>query len=156
MSSWTFQIHAFPRPVCERLSWLHRWSIPHIHTSGAFSPSEWGPDPQSQAAQVAHWTWWWQCLVAWHCRSVWSLPVIPLKTLEVWFCLWPSLTGMEHCAPHIRAVHTATCLERVVAWSGSVKRGLVAAPWTWCEDNITWERPDHGLQLHNLIWAILC
>ena len=26
-----------------------------------------------------------------------------------------SLTGMEHCAPHTRAVHMATCLEREVA-----------------------------------------
>ena len=25
------------------------------------------------------------------------------------------VTGMEHCAPHTRAVHTATCLERKVA-----------------------------------------
>ena len=23
--------------------------------------------------------------------------VIPLQTLEVWLCQWPSLTGMEHC-----------------------------------------------------------
>ena len=45
-----------------------------VHTSGAFSPSDWGPGPQCQAAQEAHLTWWWQCLVAWHCRSVWSLP----------------------------------------------------------------------------------
>ena len=42
-------------------------------------------------------------------------PVIPLQTLKVWFCQWPSLTGMEHCALHTRAVHTATCLEREVA-----------------------------------------
>ena len=42
-------------------------------------------------------------------------PVIPLQMLEVWFCQWPSLTGMEHCTPHTRAVHTATCLEREVA-----------------------------------------
>ena len=42
-------------------------------------------------------------------------PVIPLQTLEVWLCQWPSLTGMEHCASHTRAVHTATCLEREVA-----------------------------------------
>ena len=55
------------QPVRERLSWLHHWSIPQVHTSGAFSPSEWGPDPQCQAAQVAHWTWWWQRLAAWHC-----------------------------------------------------------------------------------------
>ena len=46
----------------------------HVHTNGAFSPLEWGPDLQCQAAQVAHWIWWWQCLAAWHCRSVWSLP----------------------------------------------------------------------------------
>ena len=36
-----------------------------------------------------------------------------------------SLTGMEHCAPHTRAVQVATCLEREVA-----RRELVAAPWT--------------------------
>ena len=41
-------------------------------------------------------------------------PVIPLQTLEVWFCQWPSLTGMAHCAPHKRAVHTTMCLEREV------------------------------------------
>ena len=74
MSSWASQAHAFSQPVCEALSWLHHWSVPHVHTSGAFSPSEWGQDPQCQATQVVHWTWWWQRLVAWHCRSVWSLP----------------------------------------------------------------------------------
>ena len=44
---------------------------------------------------------------------------------SVKFFQWPSLTSIEHCAPHTRAVHTATCLEREVAW-----RELVAAPWT--------------------------
>ena len=66
MSSWASQ------PVCQRLSWLHHWSVPHVHTIGVFSPSEWGP--QCQATQVAHWTWWWQCFAVWHCRSVWSSP----------------------------------------------------------------------------------
>ena len=42
-------------------------------------------------------------------------PVILLQMLEVWLCQWPSLTGMEHCAPYTRAVHTATCFEREVA-----------------------------------------
>ena len=42
-------------------------------------------------------------------------PVILLQMLEVWLCQWPSLTGMEHCIPHTRAVHTAMCLEREVA-----------------------------------------
>ena len=41
-------------------------------------------------------------------------PVISLQTLEVQLCQWPSLTGMEHCAPHTRAVHMATCFEREV------------------------------------------
>ena len=42
-------------------------------------------------------------------------PVISLQMLEVWLCQWPSLTSMEHCAPHTRIVHVATCLEREVA-----------------------------------------
>ena len=42
-------------------------------------------------------------------------PVISLQTLEVLLCQLPSLAGMEHCAPHTRAVHTPTCFEREVA-----------------------------------------
>ena len=72
MSSWVSQAQAFHQPVYQRLSWLHHWSVPHVHTS--WPPSEWGSDPQCKATQVAHWTWWWQSLAAWHCRSVWSLP----------------------------------------------------------------------------------
>ena len=41
-------------------------------------------------------------------------PVISLQTLEVWLCQWPSLAGTEHCPPHTRAVHMATCFEREV------------------------------------------
>ena len=74
MSSWASQAHAFHQPVCQRLSWLHHWSVSHVHTSGAVSPSEWGSDPQCQAAQVAHWSWWWQYLAAWRCSYGWSLP----------------------------------------------------------------------------------
>ena len=39
--------------------------------------------------------------------------VISLQMLEIWLCQWPSLAGMEHCAPHTRAVHRAMCFERV-------------------------------------------
>ena len=35
MSSWASQAHAFHQPVCHRLSSLHNWSIPHVHTSRA-------------------------------------------------------------------------------------------------------------------------
>ena len=41
-------------------------------------------------------------------RSVSSLPIISLQTMEVWLCQWPSLTGMEHYLRHTRAVHEAT------------------------------------------------
>ena len=62
--------------------------------------------------QVAQRTGW--CSVLWftiadlsdHCS------VISLQTLEAGLCYWPSFTGMEHCALHTQAVHTATCLER--------------------------------------------
>ena len=60
MSSWASQAHTYHQPVCHRLSWLHHWSVPRVHTSGAFSSSGWGPDPQCQAVQVTNWTWWWQ------------------------------------------------------------------------------------------------
>ena len=126
MSFWASQAHAFHQPVCQRLSWLHHWSVPHVHTIGVFSPSEWGPDPQCQAAQVAHWTWWWQCLVAWHCRSVWSLP-----------CHFAADAGgsalsMAKSCWHgaLRSAHKS-CTQGHVFWKrGGVKRELVADPWT--------------------------
>ena len=120
------QAHAFHQPVCQRLSWLHHWSVPHVHTIEVFSPSEWGPDPRCQAAQVDHWTWWWQCLAAWHCRSVWSLP-----------CHFAADAGgsalsMAKSRWH-GALHSAhkSCTHGHVFWKrGGVKRGLVADPWT--------------------------
>ena len=79
-----------------------------------FSPSECGPDPQCQVAQVAHWiggdNFLWPDIADLSGHS----PVISLQTLEVWLCQWPSLIGMEHSAPHTRAVHTAMCFEREV------------------------------------------
>ena len=126
MSSWAFQAHAFPQPVCERLSWLHHWSIPHVHTSGATSPSEWGPDPQCQAAQVAHWTWLWQCLAAWHCRSVWSLPCH--SAADVGGLVLSMAKSHWHGA--LRSAHKS-CTHGHVSWKrGGVKREMVAAPGT--------------------------
>ena len=126
MSSLASQADAFPQPICERLSWLHHWSIPHVHTSGAFSPSEWGPDPQCQVAQVAHWTWWWQCLAAWHRRSVWSLPCH--SAADVGGLALSMAKSHWHGA--LRSAHKS-CTNGHVSWkSGGVKRKLVAAPWT--------------------------
>ena len=126
MSFWASQAHAFHQPVCQRLSWLHHWSVQHVHTIEVSSPSEWGPDPQCQAAQVDHWTWWWQCLAAWHCRSVWSLP-----------CHFAADAGgsalsMAKSRWHgaLRSAHKS-CTHGHVFWKrGGVKRGLVADPWT--------------------------
>ena len=120
------QAHAFHQPVCQRLSWLQRWRVPYVHTIGVFSPSEWGPDPQCQAAQVAHWTCWWQCLAAWHCRSVWSLPCHFAAdagglALSVAKSRWYGAL----CSTH------KSCTHGHVFWKrGGVKRELVADPWT--------------------------
>ena len=55
--------------------------------------------------------------------------VIPLQLLEVWLCQLPSLTGMEHCALHTRAVYT---------------RPRVLKEW-WCEERI-------GSSFLNVLW----
>ena len=96
------------------------------HTSRAISPSEWGPDPQCQATQVADWTWWWQ--------MSWGL------TLQI--CL---IIGLSFRCRHWRfgfvngqvslAWSIALCTQKLymqprVLKRGDVKRELVAAPWT--------------------------
>ena len=126
MSFWASQAHAFHQPVCQRLSWLHHWSVPHVHTIRVFSPSEWGHDPQCQAAQVAHWTWWWQCLAVWHCRSVWSLPCH--FAADAGGSALSMATSRLHGA--LRSAHKS-CIHGHVFWkTGGMKRGLVADPWT--------------------------
>ena len=126
MSSWASQAHAFHQPVCQRLSWLYHWSVSHVHTIWVFSSSEWGPDPQCQAAQVAHWTWWWQCLAAWHCRSVWSLPCHFAAdagglALSMAKSRWHGAVPSAH----------KSCTHGHRFWKrGGLKRELVADPWT--------------------------
>ena len=126
MSSWASQAHAFHQPVCQRLSWLHHWSIPHVHTSRAISPPEWGTDPQCKPAQVIHWIWWWQCLVAWHCRSVWSLPCqfaadIGGLALSMAKSYWHGGLYSTH----------NTCTRGHMSWKrGGRKREPVTTPWT--------------------------
>ena len=102
---------------------LERSTCPY---SGAFSPSEWGPDPQCQAAQIVHWTWWWQCLAAWHCRPVWLLPCHSVADIR------GLVLSMAKSHWH-GALHSArkSCTHCHVSWKrGGVKRELVAAPWT--------------------------
>ena len=99
-------------------------------TIGAFHmsipPSDWGLDPQCQAAQVAYWIWWWQCLVAWHCRSVWSLPChlaadVGGLALSV---------AKSHWLGAMHSTHKS-CTRGNMSWKrGGRKRELVAAPWT--------------------------
>ena len=125
-SSLASQAHAFHQPVGQRLSWLHHWRVPHVHTSGAFFPSEWGPDPQCQAVQVAHWIWWWQCLAAWHCRAVLSLPchfAADVRGLALLMAKshWHGVLG----SAHKNYTHGHLSWKR-----GSGKRELGAAPWT--------------------------
>ena len=126
MSSLASQAHAFHQPVDQRLSWLHHWNVPHVHTCGAFSPSEWGPNPQCQATQVVHWIWWWQCLAAWHCRSVWLLPYH--FAADVGGLALSMAKSYLHGA--LRFAHKS-CTSSHVSWKrGGRRRELVAAPWT--------------------------
>ena len=91
-----------------------------------FSPSEWDPDPQCQAAQAVQWLWWWQYLTVWHCRSVWSLP-----------CHFAADLGglvlsmaRSHWHEALRSAHKS-CTRGHVSWKrGGGKRELVAASWT--------------------------
>ena len=83
-------------------------------------------DPQCQAAQVAHWTWWWQCLAAWHCRSVWSLP-----------CHFAADAGGSALSMAKSRWHGAlysahkSCTHGHLFWKwGGMKRGLGAGPGT--------------------------
>ena len=119
-----------PRPVLSINLYvkgcLHCTTGSFPHTIGVFSPLEWGPDPQCQATQVAHWTWWWQCLAAWHCRSVWSLP-----------CHFAADAGGSALSMAKSRWHGAlrsaykSCTHDHVFWKGGgVKRGLVSDPWT--------------------------
>ena len=87
--------------------------------------ASWG-GMKREAAQVAHWTWWWQCLAAWHCRSVWSFP-----------CHFAADAGglalsmaKSHWHRALRFAHKS-CTHGHVFWKrGGVKRELVANPWT--------------------------
>ena len=42
-------------------------------------------------------------------------PIIALQALQVLLGQWSSFTGIEHGAPHARAVYISTCLVREVA-----------------------------------------
>ena len=126
MSSWASQAHAFHQPVCQRLSWLHQWSIPHVHTSRAISPPEWGTDPQCKPAQVTRWIWWWQCLAAWHCRSVWSLPY--QYAVDIGGLALSTAKSYWHGA--LCSTHN-TCTHSHVSWKrAGGKSQPVATPWT--------------------------
>ena len=116
----------FHQSICYRLPWLHPWSIPCVHTSGAFSPSWWGPDPQCQAVQVVHWTWWWQCLAVWHCRPVWSLPCH--SAADVGGLALLMAKSYWHGA--LYSTHKSYTHGHVSWKRGGGKTELVAAPWT--------------------------
>ena len=126
MSSWAAQAHAFHQPVRQRLSWLHHWSIPHVHTSRAISSPEWGTDPQCKPAQVTQWNCWWQCLAAWHCISVWSLPC--QFAADIGGLALSMAKSYRHGA--LRSTHN-TCTHSHVSWKrAGGKSQPVATPWT--------------------------
>ena len=79
-----------------------------------------------QITQVVHWTWWWQRLVALHCRSVWSLPCH--SAADVGGLVLSMAKSHWHGA--LRSTHKS-CTHSHMSWKrGDLKRELVAAPWT--------------------------
>ena len=111
--------HLGPPMLSINLYVTGRWSIPHVHISKAFSP-------QCQAVQVAHWTWWWQCLVVWHCRFVWSLPYHSAEDVGR-FCF---VNGQVSLAWSIVLDTQELYTQPYVLKRGSGKTELVAAPST--------------------------
>ena len=55
------------------------------------------------------------CLILQICLMIDHVPIIAFQALQVRLGKWPSFTGMEHGAPHTRAVYMATGLVREVA-----------------------------------------
>ena len=125
-SLWTSKAHAYHQPICQKLSWLHHWSIPHVHSSRTFSPPGWGPGLQCQALQVAQWTWWWQCLVVLHCRSAWSL-LCHLAADTGGLAL---LMAKFHWHGALPSAHKSYTHSHMSWKRGGKKTELVAASWT--------------------------
>ena len=120
---------------------LERSTYPYLHTIGVFSP----PEPQCQAAQVAHWTWWCQCLAAWHCRSVWSLPCH--LAADAGGLALSMAKSRWHGA--LRSTHKS-CTHSHVFWKrGGMKRELVADPWIS-------SRRFHTLKVHSHLLLRAC
>ena len=68
----------------------------------------------------------WQCLAAWHCRSVWSLPCHFAADVEG---LAKSM-AKSHWHGALHSAHKS-CTRGHMSWrGGGGKRELVAAPWT--------------------------
>ena len=111
-----------------------------LYTTGAFHmsiPAEPSLFQKSRSSMPSHASSSLDLVVTMSCGLSNHCPVISLQTLEVWLCQWPSLTGMEHCALHTRAVHAATCLERElveVLWNSSRRFSHVL----WLKVNSCW------------------
>ena len=93
----------------------------HVYIPVELSPTGWGPDPECQAVQVAHWTWWWQCFAAWHSRSGWLLPYhSPTDVGGVALSMAKSHWHRALCSAH------KSCTSQVSWKRGGGKKELVA------------------------------
>ena len=82
---------------------------------------------QCKHAQLAHWTWWCERLVAWHCRSVWSLPCQYAADIGG---LALSMVNKSYWHGALHSTHN-TCTHGHVSWKrGGGKKEPVATPWT--------------------------
>ena len=99
-----------------------------VHMSIPVEPSLLQNKVITALPQVAHWIWWWQCLAAWHCRSVWSLPYhfaadVGGLALSMAKSHWH---GALRIALYPQGLYT--CLEREVAAEKSIYSNYTGRP----------------------------
>ena len=108
---------------------LDCYTAPLESSTWAFSPSEWGPNPQCQDAQVAHWVWWWQCLAAWHCRC------------KPWWLSW-----MRHPTGNQEVTgSTPAEVGNILSWRLIMKYFLQSfSPFRWFKKGSFWQKNVHN------------
>ena len=124
MLSLASQAHAFHQPVGQRLSWLHHWSIPHVHLSFRI---------RSRSSMPSHASNSFYLVVTMSCGlTLQSCLIIALSFTYVAADVGGLVLSVAKSHWH-GALHSAhkswTCGH--VSWKrGGRKRKLVAAPWT--------------------------
>ena len=143
MSSW-----AFHHPVCQRLSWLHHWSVPYVHTIGVFSEVL-SFRMRSRSSMASCTSSSLDLVVTMSCGLTLQICLI----IALSFCCrrwrFGFVNGQVSLA-WIIVLCTQSCTQGHMFWKrGGVKKELVADPWTSSSGLCDWCRG--CMQMH---WAV--